>query len=85
MYWEYEITDREFDELFFYMEAKQALDIQIKIKYPEEEGTITINTIMEYFNYNSSVENIREWIKQNQPLQATEFDKKYPNGKEWKW
>ena len=33
---------------------------------------------------NESIENIREWIASNHPLQAAEFDRKYPNGKEWK-
>lgn len=85
MYWEYEITDRQFDELMFYIDAKKAIGITVKMNWPDEAGVITINTLCEYFDYNKSIENIREWIASNHPLQAAEFNRKYPNGKEWKW
>lgn len=85
MYWEYEITDRQFDELMFYLGAKEALGIKIAINSPKEDGLITINTISEYFDYNEFTENIREWIAQHYPVQAAAFNKNYPKGKEWKW
>ncbi|HPY42066.1 MAG TPA: hypothetical protein PLM98_16195 [Thiolinea sp.] len=85
MYWEYEITDRQFDELMFYMDAKEAVGIRVKMNCPKEDGVITINTLFEYFDYNDHTENIREWIASHHPLQSAEFNRKYPKGKEWKW
>lgn len=85
MYWEYEITDRQFDELMFYLGTKEVLGITIKMNWPEEDGVISINTLSDYFYYNDKIENIRAWIAEHHPLQAAELNKKYPKGKEWKW
>ena len=84
-YWEYEITQRNFDELMFYIKTKREQhNVLIKLNtVSEDKNDVTICSMMEYFRYNEKVENIRDWIAQNYPEQHAIFELRYPNGAEW--
>lgn len=81
-YWEYELTDRDFDELMLFIQEKKADGVIVKINSSPNECDIAINHMAAFDRLKDEM---RQWLKTQRAERYQEIENKYPNGRKWRF
>lgn len=82
-YWEYEITDKDFEILMLYIKTQK--DMGVKVYYNEipPEGVsdiLILNSMCDWFNQREKIES---WLLQNSKYEYEKIKSKFKNS-DWK-